>query len=188
MKYYEKYIRKENKVSKYFTKILVSIIFLLVSIIYIKLGSDNKKNYENIFLKDSMSFSKFNDWYQKYFGEIIPIPNVSKSTKMVFSEKEDRKMDNYLNGKIIYLDENSNILALSSGIVVYIGDKQGYNNTIIIQGNDGVDIWYGNIESTSLNLYDYVKKDDIIGISKENMYLALMKDNNFISYEEYNKN
>ena len=60
----------------------------------------------------------------------------------VINTNNYNNMDNYLNGKIIYLDPNSSVLSLSSGIIVYIGQKEGYGNTIIVQGNDGVDIKY----------------------------------------------
>ena len=40
-----------------------------------------------------------------------------------------------------------------------MGEKEGYGNTLIIQGADGVDIWYGNVNSTSLKLYDYIERN-----------------------------
>ena len=39
-----------------------------------------------------------------------------------------------------------------SGIVVFIGDKEGYGNTIIVQRIDGIDEWYGGIVNTNLKL------------------------------------
>ena len=53
---YNKYYKKEKhlkpKITRYFSKILISIIFLLISIIYIKLSQDNHDNYEKIFFQD----------------------------------------------------------------------------------------------------------------------------------------
>ena len=187
-KYYNN--KKDNKrLKRYITKILISIIFLLVSIIYIKLGSNNKNTYENIFLKNSISFTKVNDWYQKYFGSVIPIPDITEEQMVFNDDLSFNNMENYLNGKLISVSNNYMVQALQSGIVVYKGEKEGYNNTIIVQGIDGVDIWYGNLDTSNLNLYDYVKKGDLISNVKDNsLYLVFMKDNNYISYEEYNKN
>lgn len=189
MDLYNKYYKckKKNK-NNYITKILLSIIFFLVCIIYTKIDVTNKKNFEKIFLNDSISFVKVNNFYQKYFGNIIPMPDVTKES-LVFSEQSNIKTkEKYLNGEMLSLD-NSNVNALESGIVVFIGEKEGYNNTIIVQGNDGVDIWYGNILNTNLNLYDYVKKNDIMAQVNDNiLYLVFMKDNDFIKYEEYNSN
>lgn len=189
---YNKYYNNKkdnNKIKKYITKVLISIIFLLISIIFIKLSSNNKEMYENIFLENSLSFTKVNDWYQHYFGQIIPIPDITNE-KTVFNEDLSyNNIEKYLNGEIITVDDNYMVPTLQSGIVVYIGEKQGYNNTIIVQGIDGVDIWYGNIDTTNLNLYDYVKKGDLVGnVKDKTLYLVFMKDNNYISYEEYNKN
>ena len=193
MNTYEKYYKKENKsndkLKKYFTKILISIIFLLCSIIFIKLSSHNKEIYESIFLNNSISFAKVNNWYQKYFGSIVPIPDVVDDSQSVFNENLTyTTKEKYLNGVMLNVSNDYIVPSIESGIIVYIGEKEGYNNTIIVQGIDGVDIWYGNIDTTNLNLYDYVKKGSLLGNVKDNtLYLVFMKDNNYVNYEEYIK-
>ena len=191
MNTYNKYYNNKKdykKLKKYISKILISIIFLLVSIIYIKLSDNNKKFYESIFLENSISFTKVNDWYQKYFGNVIPVPNVVDDTPVFNEDLTYKDKTDYLNGSLITVSNDYMVPVMQSGIVVFIGEKEGYNNTIIIQGIDGVDIWYGNIDNTNLNLYDYVKKGDLIGnVNDNSLYLVFMKDNNYISYEEYNK-
>ena len=191
MNTYNKYYNNKKdykKIKKYISKILISIIFLLVSIIYIKLSDNNKKFYESIFLENSISFTKVNDWYQKYFGNVIPVPNVVDDTPVFNEDLTYKDKTDYLNGSLITVSNDYMVPVMQSGIVVFIGEKEGYNNTIIIQGIDGVDIWYGNIDNTNLNLYDYVKKGDLIGnVNDNSLYLVFMKDNNYISYEEYNK-
>ena len=50
-----------------------------------------------------------------------------------------------------------------------------------IQGVNGVDVWYGNLENTNLKLYDYIETNTILGTAKEDYYyLAFVKDGNFI--------
>lgn len=185
------YNKKSNKIARYFSKILLSIIFILLSTIYIKTSTTFHDTYESIFFKDSISFASLNSWYQKYFGSIIPLTDVTENnTQAVLSETLTYDtMENYLDGKILTVTNNYMVPTLASGVVVYIGEKDAYGNTCIIQGTDGVDIWYGNIETSNLNLYDYVKKGTLIGPTKSpNLFLVFMKDNNFISYEEYFKN
>ena len=171
--------------NKYILKILLSIIFFLVSIIYIKFSSFNYDNYKHIIFDSNISFNKLNDIYNNYFGNIIPLVNLD--SKSVFSEDMTYKtMDNYLNGKVLTVDDNYITSAINSGIVVFVGNKEGYNNTIIIQGIDGVDIQYGNLSDVVVNLYDYVKKGELISKVNDNkLYLVLMKDNNYINYEDY---
>ena len=185
---YNKYYKKENKkYKKYLTKILISIIFFLVSIIYIKLNNNNKSNYEQIFLKDSISFTKINNWYNNYFGKIVPLPDVSNDTQMVFNENiVYTNSDNYLNGKVFTVEQDYIVPSLQSGIIVFMGEKEGYGNTLIVQGIDGYDVWYCNVDYSNLNLYDYVKKGESLTKVNDNyLYIVIMKDNNYISYEEY---
>ena len=192
MNTYNKYYNNQKdykKLKKYLSKILISIIFLLASIIFIKLSDNNKKTYENVFLQNSISFTKVNNWYQKYFGNVIQVPNVVEDTPVFNEDLTYKEITDYLDGSLVTVNNDYMIPSMQSGIVVFIGEKEGYNKTIIVQGIDGVDIWYGNIDTTNLNLYDYVKKGDLLGnVNDNSLYLVFMKDNNYISYEEYNKN
>ena len=70
--------------------------------------------------------------------------------------------------------------------MVFSGEKEGLGNTVIIQGIDGVDIWYSNIENVNLTLYDYVEKDNILGEAQDGeIILTFLSDGNYISYENY---
>ncbi len=192
---YNKYYnnkKSDNKkiLSKYITKVLLSIVFLLICVIYIKISEGNKNNFEKVFLNNTIPFNEINNWYQEKFGNIIPNLDKSLESQTVFNEdNKNENMKDYLDGKEIDVEDNYFITSLESGVVVYIGEKEGYNNTLIIQGIDGVNIWYSNINTDNINLYDYVKKGQILGSAKDNKYyLVFEKDNKFISYEEYNKN
>jgi stage IV sporulation protein FA len=187
-KYYQNKKAKPKKITKYLTKILFSIIFFLLSLIFIKSSNSNHDLYEQYFFTDSMSFARLNDWYQKHFGNVIPIDDVTETnSEPVFNETLSYEtMDNYLNGKLLTVSNNYMVPTLNSGVVVFLGNKDGYGNTCIIQGVDGVDIWYGNLNTDNINLYDYIKKGTFIGpTNSTNLYLVFMKDNNYISYEEY---
>ncbi len=175
-----------NKYNKIIKKILYSIIFFLCSIIYIKLNSNNYDTYKRIVFSDSIKFNEISNIYNKYFGDIVPSISLNNDVKVFSEDLSNNTMDRYLNGKIINVDKDYVVSAINSGIVVFIGQKEGYNKTIIIQGIDGVDIWYGNISDYTVNLYDYVKKGDLISkVNDSKLYLVLVKDNNYINYEDY---
>ena len=73
-----------------------------------------------------------------------------------------------------------------SGLVVFIGKKDGYGNTIIIQQANGIDLWYGNIDVTNVKLYEYVEEGTLIGTTKDNiLYLVYKKDGKVIDYQKY---
>ena len=182
----------EEKKIKYLktliTRVLLSIIIVISVAIFIKIDSNNMMIIEDYVFNDSLKFTKINSWYQDNFGELIP--NVNNDVIPVFSSGDLLKNEytKYLDGVKITVDKNSPISLINGGIVVFIGEKSSYGNTLIIQGNDGIDYWYGGITNTSVNLYDYLEKDTLIGEAKENyLYLILQKDGKYISYEEYIK-
>ena len=166
------------------SKALLSIIFLLVSIILINKNENIKKFYEDKVFNDSMSFIKFNELYNKYFGSIT---SIYPTEALVFNESiQYSNIDNYLNGKVLTVSNNYIVPSIGSGIIVYLGDKDNLGNTCIIQGVDGVDIWYSNIDTSNLTLYDYVSKGDMLGTTlSDKLYLTLEKNNEFIDYETY---
>ena len=166
------------------SKVLLSIIFLLVSIILINKNENIKKFYEDKVFNDSISFIKFNELYNKYFGSIT---STYPTEELVFNESiQYSNIDNYLNGKVLTVSNNYIVPSIGSGIIVYLGDKDNLGNTCIIQGVDGVDIWYSNIDTSNLTLYDYVSKGDMLGTNlSDKLYLTLEKNNEFIDYETY---
>lgn len=177
--------RKFN-VSRLISKILLSVIFLLVSIIVIKSSSKGEEWFTNIVFKEQFNFTKFNEFYKKYFGNLGDY-TIPSETQSVFNEGISYKeLDKYLNGVVLTVDKNYVVPAINSGIVVYIGDKDSLGNTLIIQGVDGVDVWYSNVSVSDLNLYDYVSKDTNIGVTlTDKLYITLEKDGSYLSYEDY---
>ena len=166
--------------------LIVLIIFLSLSIIYKK--NDNLKNTitEYVF-KDEISFIKIKKIYDKYLGGLLPIKK-EISTKKVFNEKLNySNLSVYHDGVNLSVSESYLVPSLDEGMVVFIGNKDNYGNTVIIENLDGIYIWYGNINTTSLKLYDYVEKGTYIGEVSNNLYLIFSKDNIYLNYEEYIK-
>lgn len=166
------------------SKFLLAIIFFLVSVIFTNMSDKNLLLYKEYVLTESMPFTKIKGWYEDLFGEVLPN---SDNNKMVMSgHLVYKSIDKYLDGEVLTLNNNTLINNLTSGVVVYSGEKEGYGNTVIVQSVDGADIWYGNITNVSVKLYDYVEKDKLIGeVNGDKLYLVIKKDNNFIKYENY---
>lgn len=163
---------------------LCIIIFLLISIIC-NFSDSNLLWFKNNIYDKNINFTFFNNVYKKYINKYIPFniidEKVVMSEELVYNEKND-----YLNGVSLNVGKNYNMYSLCGGIVVYIGEKDGLGDTIIIQGTDGVDYWYSNLENLSVGLYDYIENDTLIGVSKsDNIYLTFVKDGEYISYEEF---
>ena len=166
------------------TKFLLAIIFFLISIIFTNISDKNLLFYKEYVFTESLPFTKIKGWYEDLFGEVLPSDDSTATVfngKLVYKEIED-----YEDGEKLVVSKNSLVNNITSGIVVFSGDKDNYGNTVIVQGIDGVDIWYGNLENVSVNLYDYIEAGSIIGQTKnENLYLVIKKDNEYIKYENY---
>lgn len=178
-----------QKISFYFSKILLAIIFFLSSAIFINYSTKNRNLYEKYVFTDSISFQKFQNIYQKYFGKIIPKTN-KQNTQTVFADTSTKEVqiNKYYDGVMLTYPETQTINSLKSGIVVFSGNKDNYGNVLIVQGVDGADIWYGNISNISVKLYDYVDKNTVLGQTTDNIsYIVINKDGKYLNYEEYIK-
>lgn len=167
------------------TRVLLSVILVISTCIYLKLEDKNVLNVEKYLFEDNLKFTKMNKLYEEYMGKIIP--SVQNDTELVFKSNElkQKEYEKYQDGVKIKTSINEPISLIMGGIVVFIGEKEGYENTIIIQGNDGIDYWYGGVTNVSVNLYDYLEKDTLIGESKnEYIYLVLQKNGAYINYED----
>lgn len=176
-----------KKTSSFVTKVLLSLIFVLSSLIYTNLSDNNYNLYKQKILMNNIRYTKIKKTYEKYLGKIIP--SKSLNTKEVFKKESNyRTIEEVANGEKIIFDDNAIIESIQSGIVVFIGEKDGYGNTVIIQGIDDIDIWYSNVNNTDLKLYDYVEKNAVVGEVNDYLLINIIKNNNHLKYEEYIKN
>lgn len=180
----KKHYKLKINLKPFLSKFLISVIFFLVSIIFTNISDKNLLLYKEYVLTESMPFTKVKGWYEEYFGSVLPKPENTTTVfdgKLIYKEIED-----YLNGEKLTLSSKSLVNNLTSGVVVFIGEKEGYGNTVIIQGIDGVDIWYANLENVGVKLYDYTLNGTVLGETKDDkLYLIIKKDNDFIKYEDY---
>ena len=178
--------KKNDKNSNYRNSLvkrtLTTFILVLIVLIVSKFSDNIKQFIKNNLLETNFQFSKINQIYQKYFGEILP-DTVAVNSEVI----SNYNAIDYMDGAKLIVDENYNINLLESGIVVFIGEKEGYGNTVIIQRIDGIDEWYGNIENVNVKLYDYVSEGELLGEVSDNLYLVYKKDGNILNYEEYLK-
>ena len=166
------------------SKFLIAVIFFLVSVIFTNSSDKNLLFYKEYVLTESIPFTKIKGWYEDLFGEVLP---KNDNNQMVMNgHLVYKSIENYKDGEVLSLSSNTLINNLTSGVVVFVGEKDEYGETIIIQGVDGVDIWYGNLTNVSVKLYDYVEKNKLIGETKDDkLYLVIKKNNEFIKYEDY---
>ena len=182
----EKEKKENNLIRDFIIKILISLIMFLSFLIGIK-QDKNFKNiiYDNVY-NNNISFAKLSSIYNNVFGSIFPLKTATEETVMVFDDKLDYKSINtYKNGFILSLNRNL-VPNMFNGMIVFIGDKEDYGKTVIVETEDKTQIWYSNLEETNLVIYDYIKKGDFIGEAKDNkLIMVFQKDGEYLDYKDF---
>ena len=173
----------KSKFISFMNKIMICAVILLVGLIVLKKSPTVREYVSEKVFNNNFSFASIKELYNKYFGSVLPIDK--DETVSVFNEKLVYKnKTNYLDGYLLEVENNYLVPTIETGIVVYIGEKEGYGNVLIIEQVDGYNVWYGNIENYSVKLYDYVSKGSFLGETKDgNLYLVLEKDGEFLDIE-----
>lgn len=180
--------RQSEKPSKYiselFTRTLLSVILVLLCAIFVNSSDANLLLFKNHLFNETLAFTKINNLYAKYFGDIIPekvnntLPVFETGKNYSTIEKEGDSFRTTLTGNTFHF--------LESGVIVFLGEKEGFGKTIIVQGIDGVDIWYSNLSNLNATMYDYVEKNSLIGeFNNQSAILTFVEDGEYIGYEKY---
>ncbi|MFC4618144.1 peptidoglycan DD-metalloendopeptidase family protein [Camelliibacillus cellulosilyticus] len=152
-------------------------------------------------LSQDLNFAKVSDWYEKAFGEplaFFPTKNKPKETKQTgVNNKSDFAMpvngtitesfSDHTNGVYLKTDANAEVKAAASGFVVYVGKKDKIGTTVIIRHANDEESWYGQLKTTDVKLYDFVKQEQKIGTVASQaandagtFYFALKKGDRFV--------
>ena len=190
----EDYLKTQsnNNTKTYFSKlikrVLLTTIIVLSALIACNLNDDVKSFINENVYGTNYNFSKINTLYKKYFLDIKSnaedkVTNlVSKNNILDYTETKE-----YKDGVLLTVSDKCPVKMLESGLIVFIGEREGMN-AVIVQQSNGIDVIYGNIDAKDIKVYDYIEKGTIIGETKENkLYLAFYKDRKALSYEPYIK-
>lgn len=183
----------EEKLIKYLRSLILRSLTVIVIFLLLAIVCKSNKTYKDVIVTNlyekNFSFTKIKKLYTKYLGGIFPLDKVTNDITPVFNEQLEYINDSaYHDGVKLEVVDKYLVPILEEGMVVYVGEKENYGNVIIIEGIDGIDIWYGNIDTTTVELYDYVEKNTYLGQTKDNnLYLVYSKDGSFLDYKEYLK-
>lgn len=174
---------------KTIAKFLVTALLTICALIVLKGNVQAKTWFYKQVYDTNFSFMTVNNWYEKTFGSPLPFQDLwkDKITTPVFSEKLNyTKKEKSQDGVKLEVSKNYLVPNLESGLVVFLGEKEGYGNTVIIQQVNGVDVWYSNMKNSNVKLYDYVEKGSLIGeVEGTSLTLVFKKEGNVLNYEDY---
>lgn len=184
---------KKNKTSpsyrllySFIIKTLILVLLGLIALIFIKKDEENKHLVYKYVFENNLSFTSIKSVYNKYLGGILPFDNIIPIDTPVFNEKlKYKSLNKYKDGIVLSVDKNYLVPVQEEGIITFIGEKEGYGKTVIIESENLV-IWYGNLGDVSANLYDYIKKGIFLGETVDDkLYLVYKKDGKVIDYNEF---
>lgn len=186
----KKYISSSKKINlnSYILKVLLVGVITLSILIGTKSNEKFKVNFYKKVYQESISFVSIDNMYKKIFGTSIPFKNLfHKEITPVFKETIKYKESSiYKDGVKLTVEENYMVPSLETGMVIFIGDKEGYGKTIIVEQVNGIEVWYSNLQDTNLKMYDYIEKGSLIGSIKEStLYMVFQKDGKNLNYEDY---
>ena len=178
--------KKTNRFMHFINKCLSAVLIGIIALIVMEYSPKFKKFMNDEILGKNISFGFLGNIYKKYFGNVLPT-NVDNKIVEVFNEKLTfTKSEKYLDGEKLEVSKNYLVPSISSGVVVFIGDKDDIGKVVVVEGEDKSTITYGNILNTSLKLYDYVEKGNFIGeVNDKELYLSILKDNNYLDIASY---
>lgn len=177
----------KKSIKNFISRCLIVIILFLLTLILIKDNVSLKNYIIKYVYEDNFEFTKLRSIYEKYFGKILSVDKIAPTDEKVFNEKISYNKSNvYKDGVVLSVDENYMVPTIESGIVVFIGEKEGYGNTVIIEQVNGIDVWYSNINTTNIKMYDYIEKGKLLGeVQGNKLYMVFQKEGKYLNYKEY---
>ena len=171
---------------KTISKILIVVIITLCILIGLKKSQNFNSFFYNNVYETNLPFIKINNWYEKLFGFSLPFKDLN-NTELVFNEKLSyNSYEQYYDGVKLCVNQNYMVPSIGTGLVLFIGEKENYGKTVIVSLNTGVDVWYSNIKSNQVKMYDYVEKGSMLGeVSGDTFYMVFQKDGNYLNYKDY---
>lgn len=175
----------KNKILGFFNKMMMAILICLVCLIVMEYSPRFKSFMNEKVLGENISFGYFGELYNKYFGDVLPTDN--NNTVSVFNEKITyNRKESYGDGWRLGVSTNYLVPVIEEGVVVFIGEKDLYGSVIVVEQTDNVNVIYGNINTTNVNLYDHVTKGSFLGeVKDDTLYVVLESDGNYLDIDEY---
>lgn len=176
-----------SKIYNFINRLLITGLITVIVLICVKKNNNFKSYLTNEIMGVNFNFAYLNEIYNKYFGSNIPFKDLfDDNTQTVFNEKlEYNSKESYLDGVKLSVTSDYFVPSLNSGVVVFIGYKEGYGNVVIVNETNGIDVWYGNLFNIGVDLYQYVSSGSLIGNANDELYLVFKKDGKIVNYEDY---
>lgn len=168
-------ISKEKILFKIF---LSALLFFSVAILFKQPEEQflSVKEFVKYTFEQDFQFASVASWYENQFGKpltILPEHLKKQDTEEVHRSRHDYALpvagkivepfDVEKKGIMLETGVDATIESIQDGFVIFVGEKENLNKTVIVQHHDGSESWYGNLASVDVALYDYIESGHPIG-------------------------
>ena len=183
-------------------KILASACLVLIVAILFRSEVDRVapvKQFVKTTMETEFQFAAVSNWYEDQFGKplaLLPInereniaDNNTGNTRYALPASGRILEDFGDNGQRITIETGKGAMveAMNEGLVRFVGTKEGFGKTVIIQHADKSESWYGNLADFDVNVYEYISQGAAVGKAspaaseeKGSFYFAIKKGDDFI--------
>lgn len=181
-------------------KILASCILVLVIAIVYKSSTPQALPIQQ-FVKQTMTsefqFAAVSAWYEERFGEPLailpklptdnPEATVTQDYSTPASGRVVKEFSEQTKGVLIETTVGANVEAMKGGQVIFVGQKEGIGNTVIIQHEDKTTSWYGGLSDMTVSPYERIESGRSVGFVSDKeqgdggtFYFAIEQGGSFI--------
>ncbi|MGM7636527.1 peptidoglycan DD-metalloendopeptidase family protein [Bacillus sp. Hm123] len=182
---------------RFLFKALASLILVLAVAIMFKQSSSpflEGQAWMKEVMEKEFQFSKAAEWYEKTLGEPLPftVDGWTEKEKVVNEQAEyavpvsGKVIEDFqTNGKGLMVEAglNEGVKAIKDGTVLFVGQKEEFGQTVIVQHADNSESWYGHVTEPSVQPYEKVAAgSELAQLSpnEQTFYLAIKKDGIFV--------
>jgi stage IV sporulation protein FA len=194
-------IRSIGTGSKFLIKTTLAL-FILSGVFLIKQSSlpytEPVKDFINQAMTREYNFTGTMAAIEQYVGktpEILPTLSVQKPAQPALNQNVGHSaLEKPVNGTVvspfvmdgksiqIEAKPGSNVQSIDQGWVIFIGQKEGLGQTVVIQHGNHMQSWYANVDHIKVGEQDWVQPGQLIGQVKQGkpLYFSMLKDDHYI--------
>jgi stage IV sporulation protein FA len=184
-------------------KVLASACLVLIIAIIFRSPAEKAETFQQYvkhMMEQEFQFAAVSDWYEDQFGKplaLLPTKSADEESKQELNASNEYALpasgkileDFGDNGQRIQIEtgKGAGVEAMDEGLVHFVGIKEGFGKTVIVQHADKSETWYGNLEEIDVSLYEYISKGTMVGTAmdsedgiKGSFYFAIKKGDDFV--------
>ncbi|MFP7493500.1 M23 family metallopeptidase [Terribacillus saccharophilus] len=182
--------------SKFMFRLIVSASLFFGTAIYLQADHpliEKTKGTVLTTLTEEFPFATVNSWYQERFGDPVALspggddPGTAEVQAMPVNGTVVQPFDESNEGILIESAQQSDVVAVDEGIVIFAGNDKETGKTIILQHADKSKSIYGHLHAIEVNQYQHIGANEKIGEfvpneeNAQSVYFALQQGNKYLN-------